>query len=99
MVLNLGLRIVLIVVGMALLLVLVKRTVNWFCRLYSGAFLSPAQMKRTDTLTHVVRDVGRVVVLAVGGMVILSEVSVDLKPVQAAAGLGSLAIGLAGKAR
>ncbi len=92
-----GLRIVLIVVGMALLLALVKRAVDRFRRLYSGALPSPAQMKRADTLTHVLRDIGRVVVLAIGGMMLLSEVGVDLKPVLAAAGLGGLAIGFGGQ--
>jgi small conductance mechanosensitive channel len=92
-----GLRVVLIVVGMALLLALVKRAVDRFRRLYSGALPSPAQMKRADTLTHVVRDIGRVVVLAIGGMMLLSEVGVDLKPVLAAAGLGGLAIGFGGQ--
>lgn len=44
-------------------------------------------------MTHVVRDVARVVVTTVGTMMILSEVGVDLKPLLAAAGLGGLAIG------
>lgn len=54
---------------------------------------SPAQIRRADTLTHVVRDVARIVILAVGGMMVLSEVGVGVKPLSAAAGLGGLAIG------
>jgi hypothetical protein len=47
------------------------------------------------TLTHIVRDVARLVILFVGMTMILSE-GVDLKPVLAAAGLGGLAIGSRG---
>jgi small conductance mechanosensitive channel len=48
-------------------------------------------------LSRVIRDVGRLLVLTVGGMTILSEVGVDLKPLPAAAGLGGLAIGFGGQ--
>lgn len=92
-----GLRIVIIAVGMMVLLALVKRAVDRFRGLYVGTLQSPAQVKRADTLTHVIRDVARAVVLAVGGMMILSEVGVDLKPLLAAAGLGGLAIGFGGQ--
>ncbi|MDH4187407.1 MAG: mechanosensitive ion channel family protein [Nitrospira sp.] len=92
-----GLRIVLIIIGMTMLLALVRRAVERFRGLYSGTLPSPAQVKRADTLTHVIRDVARAVVLAVGGMMILSEVGVDLKPLLAAAGLGGLAIGFGGQ--
>jgi small conductance mechanosensitive channel len=92
-----GLRVVVIVIGMTVLLAFVKRAVERFRGLYAGTLPSPAQVKRADTLTHVVRDVARVVILAVGGMMVLSEVGVDLKPLLAAAGLGGLAIGFGGQ--
>jgi small conductance mechanosensitive channel len=92
-----GLRILLIAIGMAVLLGLVKRAVIRFRRLYEGALQSPGQVKRADTLSHVVRDVAHIVILTVGGMMILSEVGVDLKPLLAAAGLGGLAIGFGGQ--
>jgi len=92
-----GLRIVLILIGIAVLLAFLKRAVARFRRLYEGALQSPGQVKRADTLAHVVRDVARIVILTVGGMMILSEVGVDLKPLLAAAGLGGLAIGFGGQ--
>jgi small-conductance mechanosensitive channel len=92
-----GLRILLIVIGMVVLLGLVKRAVVRFRRLYEGALQSPAQVKRADTLSHVIRDVARIMIMTVGGMMILSEVGVDLKPLLAAAGLGGLAIGFGGQ--
>ena len=88
-----GVRVLLIAVAMLVLLALLKRGVAKLSRLYEGTLPSPAQIKRGYTLTHIVRDVARLVILFVGMTMILSEVGVDLKPVLAAAGLGGLAIG------
>ncbi|BCA56363.1 putative Small-conductance mechanosensitive ion channel [Nitrospira sp. KM1] len=88
-----GLRILLISTAIAVFLVIVKRLLMRFRRLYEGTLSAPAQIKRADTLSQVIRDVARVVILVVGGMMILSEVGIDLKPLLAAAGLGGLAIG------
>lgn len=88
-----GLRVVVIGLAMVVLLAFVKRAMDRFRKLYGGTLSAEAQVKRADTLTHVIHDVARVVILAVGGMMILSEVGVDLKPILAAAGLGGLAIG------
>lgn len=92
-----GLRVVVIALAMLVLSAIVKRAMARFRRLYEGTLPSPAQVKRADTLTHVVGDVARVVILGVGGMMLLSEVGVDLKPLLAAAGLGGLAIGFGGQ--
>jgi small-conductance mechanosensitive channel len=88
-----GLRVLIISVVMAAGLAIVKRAMNRFQKVYEGTLPTEAQIKRATTLTHVIRDVGRVAILAVGGMMILSEVGIDLKPILAAAGLGGLAIG------
>jgi len=88
-----GLRVLLIAVAMLVLLALLKRGVGKLSSLYEGTLPSPAQVKRAYTLTHIVRDVARFVILFVGMTMILSEVGVDLKPLLAAAGLGGLAIG------
>jgi len=92
-----GLRMVMITIVMTVLLAILKRAMVRFRRLYEGTLPNPAQVKRADTLTHVVGDVARVVVLAVGGMMLLSEVGVNLGPLLAAAGLGGLAIGFGGQ--
>jgi small conductance mechanosensitive channel len=78
---------------MLVLLALLKRGVAKLSRLYEGTLPSPAQIMRAYTLTHIVRDVARIVILFVGMTMILSEVGIDLKPLLAAAGLGGLAIG------
>ena len=88
-----GLRVILIGIGMIILFGVVQRVMSRFRLLYAGRLPGPTELKRADTLTHVIRDVARVVILTVGGMMVLAEIGVDLKPLLAAAGLGGLAIG------
>ncbi|HMS83298.1 MAG TPA: mechanosensitive ion channel family protein [Nitrospira sp.] len=88
-----GLRIMIIITMAAIALTILMRTMERFQKMYEGALPTDAQAKRAKTLTFVIRDVARVVIHAVAGMMILSEVGVDLKPILAAAGLGGLAIG------
>lgn len=88
-----GIRILLITAAMLVMLALLKRGVAKLSSLYEGTLPFRAQIKRAYTLTHIVRDVARIVILFVGMTMILSEGGVDLKPLLAAAGLGGLAIG------
>jgi len=88
-----GLRVVLIATAMIVLLTLLTRAVTKLRNMYEGTLPNPAQIKRAYTLTHIVRDVARIVIFFVGVMMILSEFGIDLTPMLAAAGLGGLAIG------
>jgi small-conductance mechanosensitive channel len=88
-----GLRVLIIAVMMVVGLAIVRRAMDRFQKVYEGTLPTESQIKRATTLTHVIRDVARVAILAVGGMMMLSEVGVDLKPILAAAGLGGLAVG------
>ena len=88
-----GVRVLLIITAMLVMLALLKRGVAKLSSLYEGTFPGRAQIKRAYTLTHIVRDVARIVILFVCMTMILSEGGVDLKPLLAAAGLGGLAIG------
>jgi small conductance mechanosensitive channel len=88
-----GLRVLLIAAVTLVLLTLLKRGMVRLRSMYEGALPSEAQIKRAYTLTHIVRDIARIAIVAVGAMMILSEIGVDLKPLLAAAGLGGLAIG------
>jgi len=88
-----GVRVLLITAAMLVMLVLLKRGVAKLSRLYEGTLPNAAQIKRAYTLTHIIRDVARIVILFVGMTMILSEGGVDLKPLLAAAGLGGLAVG------
>jgi moderate conductance mechanosensitive channel len=88
-----GLRVLLIGVAMLVSLTLLKRSVTKLRGLYEGTLPIRIQLKRMHTLTNIVRDAVRLVVMFVGMTMILSEVGVDLKPLLAAASLGGLAIG------
>lgn len=88
-----GLRVLLIGLGMVILLSLLKRVTTRLRVIYEGQLPGPTQIQKADTLTYVIRDGARIVLVTVGSMMILSEVGVDLKPLLAAAGLGGLAIG------
>ena len=88
-----GVRIRLIAVAMLVLLALLKRGVTQLSRLYEGTLPIRAQIKRAETVTHLVRDGARILILFLGMTMILSEGGVDLTPLLAAAGLGGFAIG------
>jgi len=88
-----GIRVLLIAGAMLVLLALLKRGVTKLSGLYEATLPMRTQSKRAYTLTHIVRDIARIVILFVGMTMILSEGGVDLKPLLAAAGLGGLAIG------
>lgn len=88
-----GLRILVIAVGMVVILLLIRNATARLGKLLEGTLPTQAQVKRIDTLTHVVRDVGRIAIYAIGALLILSELGVHLGPLLAAAGIGGLAIG------
>jgi small-conductance mechanosensitive channel len=92
-----GLRIVLIAVAMFVLLRMIKGVTKKLQAVLCGTLPTPTEVKRADTLAHVVRDIGRILVLTVGVLMLLSELGLDLKPLLAAAGIGGLAIGFGGQ--
>ena len=68
-----GLRVLLITAAMLVMLALLKRGVAKLSSLYEGTLPIRAQIKRAYTLTHIVRDVARILILFVGMTMILSE--------------------------
>lgn len=92
-----GLRVILIIVVMMVLLRVVRVITQKLQGILEGTLSSPSEIKRTTTLAHVVRDIGRTAVLGVGVLMLLSELGLDLKPLLAAAGIGGLAIGFGGQ--
>ncbi len=88
-----GLRVVLIAAALFAALWLLRATTRRLRALLEGAAPSLEQAKRAATLTHIVRDVAMILVVGVGGMMVLAELGVDLKPILTAAGIGGLAIG------
>lgn len=92
-----GLRVILIIVVMMVLLRVVRVITQKLQGILEGTLPSPSEIKRTTTLAHVVRDIGRTAVLVVGVLMSLSELGLDLKPLLAAAGVGGLAIAFGGQ--
>jgi len=88
-----GIRVLLIAAATFVLLALLKRGIAKLISLYADAIPSSDQIMRAHTLTYIIRDIARIVILFVVITMILSEVGVDLKPLLAAAGIGGLAIG------
>ena len=62
-----GMWVLIVGAGMLLLLSLLKQVIARFRHAYEGTLPGPAQLKRADTLAHVIRDV--VEVAGVGRLV------------------------------
>ena len=88
-----GLRVVFIIGAILVALWLFRAVIRRIQTLLAGVAPTPEQAKRAATLTHIVRDIVVVAVVAIGGMLVLAEIGIDLKPILAAAGIGGLAIG------
>ena len=88
-----GITILLIIFGILLALSILKKGMKKLQTVLEGTFPDTAQIKRTSTLTHVLSDTVRVVIVLVGLMMILSELGIDLGPLLMAAGIGGVAIG------
>ena len=92
-----GVRIPLILIGMFAVLFLLRRAAQKLRQFLQGTLPSPAQVKRAETLSTVLQDAARVAIFAIGTMMVLAEIGVDMKPLLAAAGIGGLAIGFANR--
>ncbi len=88
-----GLRVMAVGFGMLVLLYVARGATRRLRKMLQGTLPSPEQVKRAETLTHVVQDVARVLIVAVGSLMILSELGLNVAPLLAAAGIGGLAIG------
>jgi small conductance mechanosensitive channel len=88
-----GVRILAVALAMFLVLALIRRATSRFHHALRGGAPDAPRVRRAETLSNVVRDVLGVLVWVVGGLMVLSELGLDLKPLLAAAGIGGLAIG------
>ncbi|MDX1535545.1 MAG: mechanosensitive ion channel family protein [Candidatus Spechtbacterales bacterium] len=97
---NPGLKIAIIGVGVYIAHKFVDRLIQRVIRklIPSDRFVSELEeAQREDTLIQVATVTLHVVLWIVGGMIILSELGVDIGPLIAAAGIGGLAIGFGGQ--
>lgn len=88
-----GLRVAFIVGAIVAALWIFRAVIRRIQAILTGVAPTPEQAKRAATLTHILRDVVVVAVTAIGAMLVLAEIGIDLKPILAAAGIGGLAIG------
>lgn len=58
---------------------------------------SEAERKRKDTLTRIFSWAARIVILAMGALIILQELGVPIAPILAGAGIIGLALGFGGQ--
>ncbi|MCA9471857.1 MAG: mechanosensitive ion channel family protein [Nitrospirales bacterium] len=88
-----GMTTILIVIVILVALYLLRRGQTKFRRYLEGRLLSSEQAQRAQTITQVVGDAVRVLLIGIGTLSVLGEMGIDLKPVLFAAGIGGLAIG------
>lgn len=88
-----ALRIVAIVLAAWLLARTLQRAIRGFRVGLASRLDDPEAVKRAETLGRVARYLVAVVVSAVAGMMVLSEVGISLAPVLGAAGVAGLAVG------
>lgn len=88
-----ALRIAAILAAAWLLVALLQRAIRGLRVRVAGRLDDPEAVKRAETLGRVARYLVAVVVSAVAGMMVLSEIGISLAPVLGAAGVAGLAVG------
>lgn len=88
-----GLRIVLILIFIFIAFKISKILSNRIFAPFSKVKLEPEMQKRADTLGSLVRYILSISILAVGIIMILGELGIDIGPIIAAAGVVGLAVG------
>lgn len=86
-------RSTLILSAMILGLLITRRTLKKIQKVLEGTIPNEAQSQRARTLTHVLGDVARLLIVIVGTLLLLSEMGINLTPLLMAAGVGGIAIG------
>lgn len=90
-----GVRILLILVMAWIVLGLARRAIRLFRERMSARTADVEEVKRIQTLSRAFRYLVSVVVWAVAGMLILSELGISIAPILATAGVAGIAIGFA----
>jgi len=88
-----GILVVVILVAMFLGLSFLKRGLKKFQTIMEGRLPDQAATKRAKTLTQVLGDLFRIVIILVGLMLVCSHIGIDLAPLLMAAGVGGIALG------
>lgn len=88
-----GVLILIILTVMFIGLAVLKRSLLRLQHFIEGNLPNQAQIQRATTLTNVLGDLLRVIILGIGITTILSQLGIDLGPLLVAAGIGGIAIG------
>ncbi len=88
-----GVLILIILVFMFIGLAVLKRGLLRLQHFIEGNLPNQAQIQRATTLTNVLGDLLRVIILGIGITTIFSQLGIDLGPLLVAAGIGGIAIG------
>ncbi len=93
-----GILIFIVLVAMMVGLKALKRALSRLQKLIEGTLPNQAQIQRANTLTNVLGQVLRILILGIGSTTILSQLGIDLGPLLVAAGVGGIAIGFGAQA-
>ncbi len=93
-----GLLILIILAAMFLGFIVLKRGLLRLQKFIEGTLPDQAQIQRANTLTNVLGQVLRILILGIGSTTILSQLGIDLGPLLVAAGVGGIAIGFGAQA-
>jgi len=88
-----GLRILLILIGAWIAVAVLQRAIRTFRMRIAERLDDREAAKRAETLGRVFRYIVAVVIWAVAGMLILSELGISVAPILGAAGVAGLAVG------
>lgn len=88
-----GALILVILGGMYLGFILLRRLLKRLQTFIEGNLPDQAQVQRAHTLTNVLGDLVRVLIVGIGVMTIMAQLGIDLGPLLVAAGVGGIAIG------
>ena len=88
-----GALILVILGGMYLGFILLRRLLKRLQTFIEGNLPDQAQVQRAHTLTNVLGDLVRVLIVGIGVMTIMAQLGIDLAPLLVAAGVGGIAIG------
>ena len=88
-----GVIVLIILAVMFVALSVLKRALKKLQTVIEGQVPDQAKIKRANTLTNVLGDLLRVLIIAIGITTILAQLGIDLGPLLVTAGIGGLAIG------
>jgi len=94
-----GIKILVIIICTWVLIIVLKKIIDNSVRIAikSNSKVKDADKKRADTLVRIFSGLNKIVLLVIAGIMVLSELGLDIGPVLAGAGIVGLAVGFGGQ--